>query len=131
MFSYTNDLHDALLSKSGTEFWKSWRAKFCVSRTAHRVDGLTNECDIAVKFADYFEDLCSNLNSDRKSRLDDEYLGERATYTGSPLTHDLLCDVKLIDSIISDLKLGKAAGLEELTSKHLKFCHPALALILN
>ena len=59
MFSYTNDLHDALLNKSGTEFWKSWRAKFGVSRTAHPVDGLTNDCDIAVKFANYFEDLCS------------------------------------------------------------------------
>ena len=41
LFSYTNDLHDALLNKSGTEFWKSWRAKFGVSRTAHRVDWLT------------------------------------------------------------------------------------------
>ena len=47
------------------------------------------------------------------------------------LTHDLLCDVELIDSIISDLKLGKAAGLDELTSEHLKLCHPALALILT
>ena len=72
LFSYTNDLHDALLNKSGTEFWKSWRVKFGVSRTAHRVDGLTNDCDIAVKFANYFEDLCSNLNSVRKSNLDDE-----------------------------------------------------------
>ena len=84
-----------------------------------------------MKFANYFEDLCSNLNSVRKSSLDDEYLGERATYTDSPLTHDLLCDVELIDSIISDLKLGRAAGLDELTSEHLKFCHPALALILT
>ena len=73
MFSYTNDLHDALLNKSGTEFSKSWEAKFGVSRKAHRVHGLTNDCDIAVKFADNFEDLCSNVNSVRKSRLDDEW----------------------------------------------------------
>ena len=102
-----------------------------VSRTVHRVDGLTNDCDIAVIFANYFEDLCSNLNSVRKCSLDDEYLGERATYTDSPLTHDLLYDIELIDSIISDLKLGKAAGLDELTSEHLKFCHPALDLVLT
>ena len=52
LFSYTNDLHDASLNKSGTEFLKSWRAKFGVSCTAHRQDGLTN--DTAVKFANYF-----------------------------------------------------------------------------
>ena len=105
--------------------------KFGNSRIAHRVDGLTNDCDIVVKFAEYFEDLCSNLNSVRKSSLDDEYLGERSTYTGSPLTNDLLCDVELIESIILDQKLGKAAGLGGLTSEHLKFCHPALALVLT
>ena len=84
-----------------------------------------------MKFANYFVNLCSNLNSVRKSSLNDKYLGERAAYTGSSLTHDLLCDVELVDSIISDLKLGKAAGLDELTSEHLKFCHPALALVLT
>ena len=84
-----------------------------------------------MKFANYFEDLCSNLNSVRKTSLDGEYLGERATYTGSSLTHDLLCDVELIDSIISDQKLGKAAGLDELTSEHLTVCHPALALVFT
>ena len=83
---------------------------------------------MAVKLADYIEELCSNLNSVRKSRLDDEYLGERATYTGSPLTHDLLCDIELIDLIISDTKLRKVAGLDELTSEHLKCCHPAFVL---
>ena len=93
LFSYTNDLQmtftmQSILNKSVTEFWKSWRVKFGASRTAHRVDGLTNDCDIAVKLADYFEDLCSNLNSVRKSSLDDEYLGERATYIGFPLTND-------------------------------------------
>ena len=72
--------------------------------------------------------MCSNLNSVCKSSLDAEYLGERATYTGSPLTHDFLCDVEQIDCIISDIKLGKAASLDELTSEHLKFCHPVLAL---
>ena len=46
--------HDALLNKSGTKFLKSWRAKFGASRTAHGVDGLTNGCDRAVKFADFF-----------------------------------------------------------------------------
>ena len=60
-----------------------------------------------MKFADYFEDMCSNLNSVAKSSLDNEYLGKRATYAGSPLTNDLPCDVELTDSVILDIKLGK------------------------
>ena len=75
----------------------SWRAKFGASRTAHRVDGLTNDCDIAFKSADYFEDLCFKVNSVRKSSLDDEYLRETASDSGSPLTNKLPCDVEIID----------------------------------
>ena len=26
--SFTNDLHDALLGKSGQDFWKMWKSKF-------------------------------------------------------------------------------------------------------
>ena len=81
-----------------------------------------------MKFADVKKVLCSNANSVRKRSLDDKYLGERAAYTGSPLTNDLLCDVLLIDSI-SDLKLGKAGGFDGPTSEHLKCCHPDLALV--
>ena len=84
-----------------------------------------------MKLADYFVDLCSNINLVRKSNLNNEYLGERATNSDSPLTNDLPCDVELIDSIISYLKLGKVASLDELTSEHLKLCHPALALVLT
>ena len=43
----------------------------------------------------------------------------------------MLCDVELIDSIISDLKLSKAAGLDGWTSEHLEFCHLALAQVLT
>ena len=83
---------------------------------------------MALKCADYIQDLCSDVHSVRKSSLDDEYLREIASYRGSPLTNEFLRDVELIDSIMPDLKLGKAAGFDELASKHLKFCHSALVL---
>ena len=34
--SYSNDLHDALLAKSGNDFWKSWHSKCGDNKAAPR-----------------------------------------------------------------------------------------------
>ena len=39
-------------------------------------------------------------------------------------------NVELVDSIISDLKNVNATGLDGLSTEHLQFSHPALALVL-
>jgi hypothetical protein len=39
-------------------------------------------------------------------------------------------DVELISNLIEDMKQGKAAGLDGLTSEHLKFSHPILVVVL-
>ena len=31
--AFTNDLHEALLNKRGTDFWKSWNSKFSTKST--------------------------------------------------------------------------------------------------
>ena len=36
---YTNELHEALLSKNGTSFWRVWRSKFESSNKVTEVDG--------------------------------------------------------------------------------------------
>ena len=41
----------------------------------------------------------------------------------------MLPNVELVYSVISDLKNGKAAGLDGLTAEHLKYSRPALALL--
>ena len=51
--SFTNNLHDALLRKSGQDFWKCWKSKFGnkSKRNIVQVDG-TGDCGvIADKFA--------------------------------------------------------------------------------
>jgi len=47
--AYSNDLHDALISKRGNEFWKCWNSKFArsSSRSRRQVDGLTDHQQIA------------------------------------------------------------------------------------
>ena len=60
----------------------------------------------------------------------EEYTAARKDYVGFPLTNSILPNVELVDYIISDLKNGKAAGLDGLTPEHLKFYHHALSLVL-
>ena len=43
----------------------------------------------------------------------------------------MLPNIEVVDSIISDLKNGKAASLYELTAKNFKFNHRALARVVN
>ena len=58
---YTNDLHDALISKSGVSFWKCWKAKFEKQNKASRlIDGLTDDTQIAEAFAKYFQTTCTS-----------------------------------------------------------------------
>ena len=53
-YSYTNALHDALLTKNDVEFWKCWRSKFGTSNKCTEVEGCVDSSIIASKFADYF-----------------------------------------------------------------------------
>ena len=40
-------------------------------------------------------------------------------------------DVENVSNIVDNLKLGKAADLENLTAEHLKYSHPILSCILT
>jgi exonuclease III len=123
--SYTNDLHDALLCKSNQDFWKVWRSKFTMkSNNVLKVDG-TSDVDLIVdKFAKYFEDNCTPFNANRNEELKSEYTERLASYHGSPITDSQQFDVELVGKLIDNLVCGKAAGLDELSAEHLKFCHP-------
>ena len=43
----------------------------------------------------------------------------------------MLFNVELVDYSITSLYNGKAPGLDELTAEHLKYAHPAIALVLT
>ena len=50
--SYSNDLHDVLLAKSGNDFWKSWHSKCGDNKASPRqVNGITNDKIIVSNFA--------------------------------------------------------------------------------
>jgi hypothetical protein len=57
--AYSNDLHDALIAKNGTTFWKVWNSKFEKKRKPLDIEGSSDPFTIADKFANFFPVLLS------------------------------------------------------------------------
>ena len=114
--SYSNDLHEALLAKRGTTFWKVWRSKFESVNKPGEVDGCNNPIEVSSKFSLFFSDACSANNNHRADELLAEFEQKRIKYCGSPSKEEYLFDVELISKVILDLKRGKAAGLDNLSA---------------
>ena len=130
--TYTNELHEALLSKSGQDFWKVWKSKFGNTPSGpFQVDGISESASIAANFAEHFESISKPLKNKRSEELRDNFITERALYKGSPLTQSHWFDAECVSNLVSKMKNGSAAGLDELTAEHLKFSHPIIICILS
>jgi len=77
---------------------------------------------LLIIFASYFEKGYSSNNATRSSELEIEYNALRRGYCGLPMPSNSLIDAELVGrpKIISDLKLGKAPGLDGLSAEHTK-----------
>ena len=53
-----------------------------------------------------------------------------SNYVGDELLETNSIDVELLDKVISDLKLGKATGMDNLSAEHFKYSHPVVLLLL-
>ena len=51
---FTNELHEALLNKEFTAFWKTWNAKFGSKFNSQLINGLSDHGSIAEAFRDIF-----------------------------------------------------------------------------
>jgi len=128
---YTNDLHDALMNKSGASFWKCWKSKFNKGCGISKfIDGLTDEESTAEAFAEHFRKTCTNFNDDQNTRLQSIYQNRRQHYVGDPFLDKHKFDAEGIEVATAEMKRGKAAGLDELTTEHLVQSHPVLFAIL-
>jgi len=75
---YTNELHEALLNKNGTSFWRVWRSKFESSNKVTEVDGCVDNNAIAVKFAEYFSNCYACNNPERAADIEHDCASMRA-----------------------------------------------------
>ena len=129
---YSNELHDCLVNKNGPDFWKCWRSKFGKnSNNCVQVEGCVDDDIIADKFVSSFSQVYSSNDVLRSAELDDEYCKLRSNYCGLPLTGLNIFDVELVETVLSQMKRSRAAGLDSLTAEHLINCHPALPSLLS
>ena len=128
--SYTNDLHEALLKKDQSTFWKSWKSKFENLNKCEQVEGCTDPSVIAENFAQHFSKLYCCTDTDRAGTIFSDYLSLRQTYSGSPFSDEYVFDVELVSKVIAGLKRGKAAGLDGLSVEHFLYSHPVLPCLL-
>ena len=81
--SYSNDLHDALLAKSGNDFWKSWHSKCGDNKAAPRqVNGVTNDKIIVSNFVEYFNKCCSPNGAEPSDIIYSKYANMCQIYCG-------------------------------------------------
>jgi len=128
---YSNDLHEALIDKKGSTFWKCWNAKFesCSSRI-RLVDGTAASQQIADKFAKYFSEACSLQSHEGADTLAEIYKSLRNNYVGLPHLKEYDFDTDLIENILMSMKRGKAADLYGLSGERLQYSHPILCCVL-
>ena len=128
---FTNDLHDALLSKQGNDFWKCWNSKVAnKSPKCLQVDGFIDAKEISDNFARHFEKSCCALSVNGSERLSQLYESQRSNYIGSPMLSENHFNAELVVTIIKEMKRGKAAGLDGLSVEHLSNSHPILPGLL-
>jgi len=129
-YSYSNNLHEALIKKDTVNFWKCWRAKFDTSNKCSEVSGCVDSATMVEKFADlFYSSLCCNSHS-QADNLRVEYERLRGSCCGHPVTDNDLFDTEVICRIISNMKRGKASGIDDLSVKHLLYSHPALPVVI-
>jgi len=127
--SYTNELHDALLHKSGHDFWKQWKSKFGNnSDTILQVDGIADSKVIVNNFAKHFEEVCTPFSAKSNEELNVQYNDMRLNYT----SYSVFSDDEIFDAeLVGNMNNGKTAGYYELlTSEHLQHSHPIVVVIL-
>jgi len=52
-------------------------------------------------------------------------------YVGDPCLDEYKFDAELVETVLSQMKRGKAPGLDELTIEHLVNSHPVMVVILS
>ena len=97
------------------------------------IDGMHDDQDIANHSANSFAKSCSPRYSVKNAALSEQFSVKWSSYAGDVIgsLEDDAIDARTIDTIVSELKLGKAAGLDSLTSEHLKYAHPIVHCLLS
>ena len=130
----SDEIHDGLISGCGKRFWKSWQnlhGKTDAGTT--RINGKTDNVDIANEFAMGFKKIYDEANSDQAKRLSCEFETVYSQYLHNHASdniseHFLSWDDMV--SVMSKLKAGKASG-SFIKAEHILHGSPQLVVHLH
>lgn len=126
----SNSLHDALNNKTCTNFWKIWKSKFgCKPILPKCIDGVLDNHAIANEFLRRF--IATSV-SKTSAEVKENILNRLDNYVGDPVDPALkFFDIETVDTVINNLKFGKAPGIDDLTAEHLRYSHPIVVCVLQ
>jgi len=103
-YVFTNDLHEALLRKSGADFWKVWKPNFGgnTSRVI-QVNGTSNCGEIANIFAKSFEKTRTLFDAACNEELKVAYENKRTSYKEPLAATDPVFTVELLLTSQNDI----------------------------
>jgi len=108
-----------------------WKSKF--EANTHRcvqIDG-TSDCEtIVVKFAHFFQKVCTPYSADRNAEFRSQLINIRSAYDVPLANNDKPFSVESLSYLLSKMKNGKAPGLDDLSCEHLKYSHPIIVKVL-
>ena len=135
----SDNLHDSIVDKDQTTFWKIWKSKFGrkndSSKNVHfQTKGEVDDHSIANEFADYYSKNSKQTTSKNIVESDSDatlLLNRLLTYTSDNTMYENVINSNVLQNIIHDLSNSKAAGYDKLSAEHLKYCHPAVIASIN
>jgi Reverse transcriptase (RNA-dependent DNA polymerase) len=117
---FSDELYEHFLSKDMCSFWKTWSAKTSKKiLKVTKIDDCLNDNDIAEAFCSKFESQADDIQafSDDSNRGCNDFDDDIGQW---------LVTVEDVESVISNMKLGKAAGIDNLTLEHIIHAHPSI-----
>ena len=111
---YTQALHNDLLSKDGYSFWKTWKNMNSTSDSVTtRVNGETDPKGIAETFANYFESVYGDHDTDEHEELRKKYEDSYSRYFSEHIHDDItpfLLTWSEMTEIVTKIKIGKSSS---------------------
>jgi hypothetical protein len=98
------------------------------------VEGLISPQDTVDEFANFFESACLTNSAEKDIEINEKFKIEFKKYESNYFVNyesQYQVDSVMVESNINQLKNGKAAGADDLTSEHLKYAHPVLCVLLK
>lgn len=106
-----------------------WNSKFkCRKNNSRQIGGFTSNADIASCFKTFFETACTPNNKDLHDLHKNEFYKTINQYSYNEV---MQFDILNISNATEKLRVGKSAGIDNVTAEHILYAHPILLTCLK